>query len=55
MTLGAGLSTTVTFTVGTDDVGFYDHQAKFVVETGTIEVYVGNSSDTDQKATFTVV
>ena len=55
VTLGAGLSTTVTFTVGTDDVGFYDHQAKFVVKTGTIEVYVGNSSDTDQKATFTVV
>jgi beta-glucosidase len=55
VTLGAGLSTTLTFTVGTDDVGFYDNQAKFVVETGTIEVYVGNSSDTDQKATFTVV
>jgi len=55
VTLGAGLSTTVTFTVGTDDVGFYDHQAKFVVETGTIEVYVGNSSDADQSATFTVV
>jgi beta-glucosidase len=55
VTLGAGQNTTVTFTVGTEDVGFYDNQAKFVVETGTIEVYVGNSSDTDQKANFTVV
>ena len=55
VTLAAGQSTTVKFTVGTDDVGFYDNQAKFVVETGTIEVYVGNSSDTDQKADFTVV
>jgi beta-glucosidase len=55
VTLAAGQGTTVTFAVGTDDVGFYDNQAKFVVETGTIEVYVGNSSDTDQKATFTVV
>jgi len=55
VTLEAGQSTTVTFTIGTDDVGFYDNQAKFVVETGTIEVYVGNSSDADQSATFTVV
>lgn len=55
VTLGAGQSTTVTFAVGTEDVGFYDSRAKFIVETGTIEVYVGNSSDTDQKATFTVV
>ena len=45
----------MTFTVSTADVGFYDNQANFVVETGTIEVYVGNSSDADQKATFTVV
>jgi len=55
VTLGAGQSTTVTLTVGTEDVGFYDNRAKFIVETGTIEVYVGNSSDTDQKADFTVV
>jgi beta-glucosidase len=45
----------VTFTVGTEDVGFYDNKAKFIVETGPIEIYVGNSSDTDQKAEFTVV
>jgi beta-glucosidase len=55
VTLAPGESTTVTFTVGTDDVGFYDNQAKFIVETGTIEVYVGDSSDTDQTASFTVV
>ena len=55
VTLNPGDKRTVTFTVRTDDVGFYDNQAKFVVETGTIEVYVGNSSDADQKATFTVV
>ncbi len=54
VTLDAGQSTTVTFTLGTADVGFYDNQAKFVVETGTIEVYVGNSSDADQSASFTV-
>jgi beta-glucosidase len=55
VTLEAGQSTTVTFAIGTEDVGFYDNRAKFIVETGTIEVYVGNSSDTDQTATFTVV
>ncbi|MGS0684947.1 beta-glucosidase BglX [Nakamurella sp. GG22] len=55
VTLESGEMRTVRFTVSTADVGFYDNQATFIVETGAIEVYVGNSSDADQKATFTVV
>ncbi|CAN5487578.1 hypothetical protein BH10ACT8_BH10ACT8_01570 [soil metagenome] len=55
MTLEPGQSKTVTFALGTADVGFYDNQARFTVEAGQIEVYVGNSSAADQKATFTVV
>jgi beta-glucosidase len=53
--LRAGQSTTVHFTLGTDDVGYYDNQARFVVEPGEIQVFVGNSSDaSDLTATFTV-
>ena len=55
VTLNPGQTKTVTFTVGTDDVGFYDAQAKFVVETGEITVYVGNSSDATLSETITVV
>jgi beta-glucosidase len=55
VTLEPGQSKTVTFALGTADVGFYDNQARFTVEAGQIEVYVGNSSAADQKATFTVV
>jgi beta-glucosidase len=55
VTLTAGQTRTVTFTLGIDDVGFYDNQARFLVETGQIEVYAGTSSAADLKATFSVV
>jgi len=55
VTLDPGGSTTVEFTLTCDDVGFYDNDGRFVVENGTMEVYVGNSSDnTPLHATFTV-
>lgn len=53
--LTPGQTKTVSFTLGAQDVGFYNNQAEFLVETGEIEVYVGNSSLADLKATFTVV
>ena len=54
VTVPAGQSTTVTWHLDRNDVGFYDNSGKFVVEPGTIEVYVGDSSDADMKDTFTV-
>lgn len=45
VTLQRGEKTTVRFTLTPSDVGFYDSDARFVVETGTIELYVGTSSD----------
>ncbi|SDJ53331.1 beta-glucosidase [Frankineae bacterium MT45] len=54
VTLGPGESKTVSFTLGTDDVGFYDNEAHFLVEPGLIEVYVGNSSEATLTGTFTV-
>jgi beta-glucosidase len=55
VSLAHGQSTTVHFTLGPDDVGYYDNQARFVVEPGEIQVFVGNSSDaSDLTASFTV-
>jgi beta-glucosidase len=55
VTLAAGAKRTVSFTLTPDDVGFYDNSADFVVEAGTVEVYVGTSSDDDRlKDTITV-
>src|SRR5262249_44806167 len=54
VTLVAGAAQDVSFTLTTDDVGFYDNDAEFRVEPGTIEVYVGNSSAATLTATFEV-
>ncbi|HEY7045665.1 MAG TPA: glycoside hydrolase family 3 N-terminal domain-containing protein [Jatrophihabitantaceae bacterium] len=54
VTLKAGASQDVSFTLTTDDVGFYDNNADFQVEPGAIEVYVGNSSAATLMSTFTV-
>lgn len=55
VTLAAGASTTVSFTLTPEDVGFYDNAAKFRVEPGKIEVYVGTSSAATLTSSFTVV
>lgn len=54
VSLKAGASQDVSLTLTTDDVGFYDNNADFQVEPGTIEVYVGNSSEATLMSTFTV-
>jgi beta-glucosidase len=54
VTIPAGETTQVTWHLDRNDVGFYDNSGHFVVEPGTIEVYVGDSSDADLKDTFTV-
>jgi beta-glucosidase len=54
VTLKAGEKKTVTFRLDASDVGFYDNAGKFVVEPGSIDVFAGDSSQADQKATFTV-
>jgi beta-glucosidase len=55
VTLQPGQTKTVSFTLGPDDVGFYDDRGRFVVENGRINVWVGDSSTvTDGKQTFTV-
>ena len=54
VTLDAGESQTVTFTLDKSDFGFYDNRGKFVVEPGQIDVYAGNSSNAELTKSFTV-
>jgi beta-glucosidase len=55
VTLKPGQKRTLTFPITPEDVGFFDNDATFVVETGEIEVHVGTSSDDlPLSATFTV-
>jgi beta-glucosidase len=54
VTLAPGAKRTLSFTLTTDDVGFYDNAGEFRAEPGTIEVYVGNSSAATMTASFTV-
>jgi beta-glucosidase len=55
VTLQAGQSKTVAWTLDRDDVGFYDNDGRFVVENGRINAWVGNSSSTTaDKQTFRV-
>jgi beta-glucosidase len=55
LTLRPGKSRTVTFTLDKSDFGFYDNRGRFVVETGRIDVYAGNSSSATMTKSFTVV
>jgi beta-glucosidase len=54
VTLAAGQTKTVSFTLNRNDVGFYNNSGKFVVEPGQIDVYVGDSSKATMTKSFTV-
>ena len=44
VTLAPGQTKTVTFTLGPQNLGFYNEQGQFVVEPGPFDVWVGDSS-----------
>jgi beta-glucosidase len=54
VTLEPGQTRTVTFTLDKSDFGFWDNRGRFVVETGRIDVYAGNSSSAELTESFTV-
>jgi beta-glucosidase len=55
VTLTPGQTKTVTFTLGPDNIGFYtNNPGQFVVEPGTVDVYVGDSSTGGLQGQFTV-
>jgi beta-glucosidase len=45
---------TVTFTLDRSDWGFYDNRGKFVLETGRIDLYAGDSSAATMTKSFTI-
>jgi beta-glucosidase len=47
-TLEPGESTTVTFELGWEDLGFWDNQDRYAVEAGTFEIHVGGGLDHTQ-------
>jgi beta-glucosidase len=56
ITLGPGETRTVRFTLGPEDLAFYDQQMRRVVEPGSFTVWVGASStDERQRARFEVI
>jgi beta-glucosidase len=55
VTLAPRQTETVTFRMTPADVGYYDNEAHFVVEQGTVEVFVGTSSDDDRLRTEIMV
>ncbi|MEO8397724.1 MAG: fibronectin type III-like domain-contianing protein, partial [Chloroflexota bacterium] len=44
ISLDAGQTQTVSFTLAVNQLGFYDLENRFVVEPGTVEVMIGSSS-----------
>jgi beta-glucosidase len=54
VTLAPGATRTLRFTLTRDDWGYYDNRGQFVVEPGRIDVYAGDTSATDQSASFRV-
>lgn len=51
----AGQSTTVSITVPVDELGLWNIDGKWVVETGSFEVRLGSSQAALANSTFTVV
>ena len=56
VSLPPGQSQTVTFTLGPRNLGYYNNNGQFVVEPGTFDLWVGDSStaDTGTPTTFTL-
>ena len=56
VTLRPGQTKTVTFTLGPEDVGFYDNRGRLRVEPGRIDVYAGDTSaEDDNTASFQIM
>ena len=54
VTLAPGQTRTVTFTLGPQQIGYYNNQGQFVVEPGSFDVWVGDSSTGGLQSLFTV-
>jgi len=50
--LKKGESQTVTFEIGKEELSFYREDMSFGTEPGDFEIFIGNSSATENKASF---
>lgn len=50
----SGESETITFTLGPDELGFFDNEGKWLIEPGDFEIMVGGSSDDTINKSFTL-
>jgi beta-glucosidase len=55
VTLKPGEKRRLRFTLGREELGFYNREMKFEVEPGMFKVYVGNSSEGGLETSFTVI
>ena len=55
VTLQPGERRRITFTLGPEQLGFYDREMRFIVEPGTFTVFVGSSSVGGLEAKFEVI
>ncbi len=53
--LKKGETKELTFTIGIDDLKFYDYNVNLIAEPGDFEVFVGGNSATELKKTFTLL
>jgi beta-glucosidase len=54
LSLKKGETQSVSFKLTKKELGFYNNQGEFVVEPGDFEIFIGGSSDTKLKASFTL-
>jgi beta-glucosidase len=54
VSLNAGQTKTITFTLNRQNFGFYNDQGQFVIEPGTFDLWAGDSSVGGNHTTFTV-
>ena len=52
--LKKGETKTITFNLTKKELGFYNNNGDFIIESGDFEIYVGGSSDASLKSTFTL-
>jgi beta-glucosidase len=55
ITLKIGETKSVSFEISSEDLKFYNIDMKNVAEVGNFEVFVGENSETDRKASFELV
>jgi beta-glucosidase len=52
--IGAGQSETITFTINSSDLAFYDRKMQLRAEAGQFHVWIGGSSETELRAEFEI-